>query len=104
MTTTMPTIVQSFPCNPVPVPRKTAVEFLVAHASRNGSAHGMKLIHKPRARETSGAPSVLCPCDHGPNNCVTAVPLKNVLIRLEGWLLLDLYAGQCPHCGRIYWS
>ncbi|MDR3638919.1 MAG: hypothetical protein P4L84_34255 [Isosphaeraceae bacterium] len=89
---------------PVRVPRKIGLEFLVTQAARSGVANGMKLVYTPRLRRSNGAPKVMCPCDNGPNSCVTAVPLKNIRFRIEGWLLAELDAGQCPHCRRVYWG
>lgn len=80
------------------------MEFLVAHVMQRSAVQNLQLVHCPRVRQANGTPNALCPCDNGPNNCVTAVPLKNIRFRLEGWLLAELHAGQCPHCLRVYWG
>jgi len=89
---------------PVSVPRNVAMEFLLGQAMRLNCVRDLKLVHCPHLLRTNASPKVLCPCDHGVNTCVTAVPLNNIRFRIEGWLLAEMFAGQCPHCRRVYWG
>lgn len=89
---------------PVALPRRIGLELLLTQAAQAGCANGLKLVYTPASRRSGTLPTAFCPCDHGPGNCVTAVTLTNVRLKLEGWLLTEFWAGQCPHCRRVYWA
>jgi hypothetical protein len=91
-------------CAPVATPPGLALDLLGATVRRFGPRRGLRLVHCRGLRRAGRAPAVLCPCDHGPGNCKSVVPVHGHRFRLEGWLLVELLAGQCPHCRRVYWG